>query len=1223
MPDSHRDRLLIDRARIIEHLGTLRAGDLTRLLWLNNLGNLSLALYDCTGELEHLQAAVDWHTAAWTQSPGDDPGRAGFAANLATSHLQRFRARGDSSDLAAAREHIESALAITPSGHEQLPGRLHTLGNVLEVMFRRHADPEVLEEATRARRRTLEAVPEGARGRSILLTGAGNTAKLRYETHLDIADLDAALAFHEQALAEAPSDAVRAAARSNLSNCYADRFQISGVQTDLAAALDLAEGALALTAKDHPERAGRASNLASMLRARYDHEGDPADLDRAIALTEGALAGHPAGSPGRPALLGNLGAALHTRFRHRGSGADLETAAGLLREAVTASGVSKAELPRWKNNLGNVLSSLFLRTSDMRDLDEAIDSLRGAVALTPGAHPQRAARLHNLAGSLHRRVAYRGSVADLNEAITCYSAAAQAAPAGRRLASAANAGLGATLGLRFALQGDGEDLDAAVRRLRLALRFVGDLDPDRPTWLVNLADQLIRRFQHTQDRDALDEAIEVLAQATRATEPGHPFQSLRLETHGRALAMRFEAFADLADADAAVRRCEQAADAALDPVDRGTALHVLGDVLQARYVYAAGPEDLNRAGAALREAARILPATHPDHPIARRSLALWVRFCAALNHDRHAADQAVDLLESLARRTSRPGRPDPVTLMELATAYRVRSELPGDPLRGREDRSLSRRTGQEALQACAEEVLLQPGTADGLAVARRTARRGSAVISWCLLDDEVAEAVEVIESARGLVHRAAMFTGSTGRRLRAAGHDDLATRWEAEQALAIQSRGTMVGATAVAPPDAPIMPSRLRGEVISVLAGRGLETAFSPDALSATLAETRTDALVHLLPGTAERPGYAVLTPARGPSRRLILDDFHAVPGGHLSVFVDAYNRLLVAAAREMRGPDDEDPHRERRRLTEAWIATLHALCDWAWEAVMAPVLTAVGDLSPACDGAPPRLVLVPVGHAALVPWHAARTPTDEGGHHHAVEEAVISYAASAELFCETARRGRLSMDGRALIVGNPTFNLRYAEAEARQILRRCYPSGQFIGPPRAGEQLHVTAEDLTSQLSGEAAFPVIHLASHGYAAADPARSRLALTGGRSLTIEQLLAHGRGIGDRSAGPLVVLSACASGMSNDDFDEMMTLTTAFLIAGASAAVGSLWIVDDRTTADLMTTFHELLTSDLPDPADALRAAQIEMIRAGRQTSPVPGRRSPGDPYCWAAFTHQGN
>ncbi|MEU4510465.1 CHAT domain-containing protein [Nonomuraea wenchangensis] len=1233
MSGSHVERLIIDRARMIAHVSTLRDGDAARPQWLNNLGNLSLALYDATGNPQHLDEAVVWHGAAWADAADGDPARAGYAANQATSHLRRFRQRYEEGDLATAKERILTALAMTPDEHEHRPGRLHILGNVLECLARERGDPADLDEAVRVREEALAAPSCGTPSRAVLLSGAGNTLQLRYSNRYDPADLDAALAYHEQALAAAESDDLRAAARTNLSTCHDDRFQLTGRPGDLAAGIEHAEEALRLTPEDDSERTARASNLATVLRLRYDLHGDADDLDRAIELALNALSGSSARGLTRAALLGNLGAALHTCHRHRGGAEALDQAVTFLREAVRLVPRPGDDLARWKNSLGNALSSLYLRDLDLRQLDEAISHLRGAVELTPSPqHPHLAVRLHNLAGSLHRRVGSTGDLTDLSEAIDGYVAAVQAAPAGQRLFAAANAGLGAALGLRFALRGNGEDLDAAVHRLGLALAAVSPTDPDRPTWLVNLAGQLIRRFQHTRKRASLDQAVELLALATNATPQDHPYLSLRLETYGRALAMRFEAYADPADGDAAVIQCERAERAARNAVDRGTALHVLGDVLQARYERAGqSADDLRRAGEALEKAVRTLPATHPDHALTLRSLGIAIRFRAAARQDLRAADQAVRLLKRAAKSGSRLGRPDTVTLMELATAYRVRSGLPDDPERQRLDRIRSRRTGRNALRACREEVMLQPSTADGLAVTRRAAHHGAAVISWCLEDESVTEAVEAMETARGLVHRAAMFTGSAGDRLREAGHGDLAARWEAEQARAFELRRASGRGGAADAPDVEPVPSQLRDEVVRVLASEeqraasGLGAAYSAAAVRAALAGAAADALVYLLPGTAGRGGYAVVLPREGAPRRLVLHGFRAVPDGKLSAYVETYNRLLVATAAEAQDGDDEtDSQPDRQEVVDTWTAALHELCDWAWDAVMAPVLAAIRDLSTTPGDAPPRLVIVPTGHAALVPWHAARTRTGDGGHRYAVEEAVIDYAASAQLFCETARRGRTAMDGRALIVGNPTFSLRFAEAETRQIHRLCYPTGRYIGPPRAAGDVRVTPDLVLSELSGSesAGYPVIHLACHGYAAADPARSRLALADRRPLTVERLLAYGRSSRRRDAGPLVVLSACASGMSTDDFDEMMTLATAFLIAGASGAVGSLWIVDDRNTADLMTTFHHVLASERRDPLDALRAAQIEMIEASRETAPPPGRRSLGDPYCWAAFTHQG-
>jgi CHAT domain-containing protein/tetratricopeptide (TPR) repeat protein len=91
--------------------------------------------------------------------------------------------------------------------------------------------------------------------------------------------------------------------------------------------------------------------------------------------------------------------------------------------------------------------------------------------------------------------------------------------------------------------------------------------------------------------------------------------------------------------------------------------------------------------------------------------------------------------------------------------------------------------------------------------------------------------------------------------------------------------------------------------------------------------------------------------------------------------------------------------------------------------------------------------------------------------------------------------------------------------------------------------------------------------------------------------------------------LVTMSACESGLGTEMSGEgLLGLTRAFLHAGARSVVASLWSVSDRSTADVMERFYRRLANGEPKD-EALRAAQLEMIRAG-------GPRS--HPFYWAAF-----
>jgi CHAT domain-containing protein len=89
--------------------------------------------------------------------------------------------------------------------------------------------------------------------------------------------------------------------------------------------------------------------------------------------------------------------------------------------------------------------------------------------------------------------------------------------------------------------------------------------------------------------------------------------------------------------------------------------------------------------------------------------------------------------------------------------------------------------------------------------------------------------------------------------------------------------------------------------------------------------------------------------------------------------------------------------------------------------------------------------------------------------------------------------------------------------------------------------------------------------------------------------------------------MVVLSACETGLGKEVKGEgLIGLTRAFLYAGTPSVVVSLWKVEDRSTAELMTQFYRHLKDGQRSKAAALRQAQLELIRTGVH------------PYFWAPF-----
>ncbi len=95
--------------------------------------------------------------------------------------------------------------------------------------------------------------------------------------------------------------------------------------------------------------------------------------------------------------------------------------------------------------------------------------------------------------------------------------------------------------------------------------------------------------------------------------------------------------------------------------------------------------------------------------------------------------------------------------------------------------------------------------------------------------------------------------------------------------------------------------------------------------------------------------------------------------------------------------------------------------------------------------------------------------------------------------------------------------------------------------------------------------------------------------------------------------LVVLSACQTGLGKDVKGEgLIGLTRAFMYAGASGVVASLWEVDDEATAELMKHFYAGMFEQGLSPAAALRQAQLAMRKQKRWQ----------EPYYWAGFVIQG-
>ena len=177
----------------------------------------------------------------------------------------------------------------------------------------------------------------------------------------------------------------------------------------------------------------------------------------------------------------------------------------------------------------------------------------------------------------------------------------------------------------------------------------------------------------------------------------------------------------------------------------------------------------------------------------------------------------------------------------------------------------------------------------------------------------------------------------------------------------------------------------------------------------------------------------------------------------------------------------------------------------------------------------------------------------------------------------------------------------------------------QIIGVARGGANLKAMGFEASraTATSGQLSdYRYIHFATHGYLDTEqPSLSALVLSqiDEKGQPEDGFLRVNDIYNARLSADLVVLSACQTGLGKEVRGEgLMGLTRAFLYAGAPRVIVSLWNVNDRATAELMSSLYRSMLRDGKSPAAALRAAQLGLRKQKRWESP----------YYWAAFVQQG-
>lgn len=223
---------------------------------------------------------------------------------------------------------------------------------------------------------------------------------------------------------------------------------------------------------------------------------------------------------------------------------------------------------------------------------------------------------------------------------------------------------------------------------------------------------------------------------------------------------------------------------------------------------------------------------------------------------------------------------------------------------------------------------------------------------------------------------------------------------------------------------------------------------------------------------------------------------------------------------------------------------------------------------------------------------------------HYLIEDAIITSALSlrslpAKALVQPAQR-------RLLALGDPTAvdpdfpPLPFAQREIETVAAQFAPAQRLV-------RTHGDATPAAYRQAASGHFDYIHIAAHAQAnTVAPLDSAIVLSADGS----QYKLYARGLMQIPLdGALVSLSACRSaGTRAFSGQGLVGLSWAFLSAGARQVIGGLWLVEDRSTAQVMGDLYAQLARG-GEPSAALREAKLQLLHS---------ETAYGKPYYWAPF-----
>ncbi|MGK7901529.1 MAG: CHAT domain-containing protein, partial [Hormoscilla sp.] len=287
---------------------------------------------------------------------------------------------------------------------------------------------------------------------------------------------------------------------------------------------------------------------------------------------------------------------------------------------------------------------------------------------------------------------------------------------------------------------------------------------------------------------------------------------------------------------------------------------------------------------------------------------------------------------------------------------------------------------------------------------------------------------------------------------------------------------------------------------------------------------------------------------------------------------------------------DSRDPDKsrqEQKQLRTQWISQMSGFLTELAQRLQLEALISqhLGDIE--------ELIIVPHLYLHQIPF--AALPINQSGEY-LIDKFILRTVPSCQIleFCRRRDPIEGSSSSTTLtaksygIVENATEDLPYAAVECSQIVGMYgIPEDQRL-KGRQGATVE-NYRQLASRVN------VLHSSHHAKSRLDkPLESYLQL-GDRDITLGELMSPGWRLRNLEE---VFLSCCETGLGKTEItDDIITIATGFLCAGARSVVGTLWEVNDVATAILCVYYYEQ-RQEGKSRSEALRSAQIWLRNVGK-------------------------